>query len=99
MHSEANLRCRQCGRKHNTILHVEEDVEHSVQEEPKEQPSPTKDARPARRKQQTFEVAHVETVGSCSAVSSEGSIKSGQTFFEVAPVKVWGPDPTKVEYT
>ena len=30
MHCEANVRCRQCGRKHNTILHVE-DMEHSAQ--------------------------------------------------------------------
>ena len=41
----------------------------------------------------------MKTVGTCSAASSECSVKSGQTFFKVAPVKVWGSDPTKVEYT
>ena len=93
MKCENRIRCRQCGRKHNTILHVEDSTPEKAQKEKREESSAPSCSDSEKLDQQ------VGTSGTCSAVDSLQPHKSGQTYFKVVPVKVWGPDPAKAEYT
>ena len=93
MKCENSIRCRQCGRKHNTILHVEDSTPEKTQKEKREESSAPSCSNSEKLDQQ------VGTSGTCSAVDSLQPHKSGHTYFKVVPVKVWGPDPAKAEYT